>query len=286
MNIAFLASGNLGLATIEACSKIFRPQFIAADSHSASIIDYAGIQDIPLFKGNPRNGRLAEFMKQFEIDVLLSVNYLFIVEKDVIDLVKYPINFHGSLLPKYRGRTPHVWAIINNEIKTGVTAHIIDDGCDTGDIVLQKEVIINDTDTGAAMLEKYKPLYPEMIFEMITAVKNNALTKKTQDHEKATYFGKRTPDDGAINWHWQKERIRNWVRAQAHPYPGAFSYLDGIKITIDSIEYCDHGFTDTDSNGLILATVPDIIVKTTNGAIKLNTVREGKTNFTKGKILG
>ncbi len=285
MTIAFLASGNLGLTVIKACAEKISPQFIATDSGSATIIEYAAEKNIPVFKGNPRQGKLAAFMQQYNIDLLLSVNYLFIVEKDVIEQVKYPVNFHGSLLPKYRGRTPHVWAIINNETKTGVTAHIIDDGCDTGDIVLQKEIHIDKNDTGAGVLKKYEAVYPAMVMEVIAAVENNAIRRTPQDNSKATYFSKRTPEDGGINWQWQKERIQNWVRAQAYPYPGAFCFAGNNKVVIDAVGFSDYGFNDTDANGTILSMLPFVIVKTSNGAIALTSIREGREHLTKGKIL-
>lgn len=285
MTIAFLASGNLGLNVIKACADKIAPQFIATDNGSAAIIEYAAEKNIPVFKGNPRQGKLAAFMQQYNVDLLLSVNYLFIIEKDVIEQVKYPVNFHGSLLPKYRGRTPHVWAIINNETKTGVTAHIIDDGCDTGDIVLQKEIEITQDDTGAAVLKKYEAVYPSMVIEVIQAVENNAIQRTPQDNSKATYFSKRTPGDGGINWQWQKERIQNWVRAQAYPYPGAFCFAGDNKVVIDAVEFSDYGFNDTDTNGTVLSVSPSVIVKTSNGAISLTGIREGREHLIKGNIL-
>ena len=93
---------------------------------------------------------------------------------------------------------------------------------------------------------------------------------RKQDISKATYFGKRTPEDGQINWDWQKERIRNWVRAQANPYPGAFTFLNDNKIIINKIEYSDLGFQDTMDNGLVVAVIDGTpYVKTQNGVVKL-----------------
>src|SRR5690606_11116288 len=100
------------------------------------------------------------------VDVLFSINYLFLIERDVLSQDPRVVNLHGSLLPKYRGRTPHVWAIINNESHTGVTAHLVDEGCDTGPIILQREVPIEYTDTGATILLKFSSLYPEIIADV------------------------------------------------------------------------------------------------------------------------
>jgi methionyl-tRNA formyltransferase len=113
-----------------------------------------------------------------------------------------------------------------------------------------------------------------MIGIILTKIEKDKLNLNKQDHEKATFFGKRTPEDGRIDWNWQKERIYNWVRAQAYPYPGAFSYINNQKITIDKIQYSDLGFNNEMPNGLILQTKPNILVKTPNGVIKLLNIRE------------
>src|SRR5690606_38202127 len=116
---------------------------------------------ITLFIGNPRNGRGHAFLKNYSFDVLLSVNYLYLIEEDLIKMPRrFAINLHGSLLPKYRGRTPHVWAIINGEKKTGVTAHLITKGCDEGPIVSQIQIPIEIQDTGNDILNKFKQKYP------------------------------------------------------------------------------------------------------------------------------
>ncbi|MEN7552010.1 methionyl-tRNA formyltransferase [Rapidithrix thailandica] len=288
MNIGILASGNLGLYVLKEVQHAIEPVFIATDSGSRTIIQYATEKGIPVFKGNPRGGRLYTFATDFKIDVLLSINYLFLIEKDLIGLPsKYAINFHGSLLPKYRGRTPHVWAIINNEPYTGITAHLIDENCDTGAILLQEKVKIDESDTGADLLDKYKQIYPKMVIDLLKKLQDQMLQPQIQEEAQATYFGKRTPEDGEINWDWQKEQIYNWVRAQAYPYPGAYTYLDGQKITIDKVEYTNGGYHFDQPNGSILTDGEQPVVKTPNGAVKLVSIRE-EIDFTdcKNKILG
>ena len=194
---------------------------------------------------------------------------------DVISFPKfYAINFHGSLLPKYRGRTPHIWAIINGEKTCGITAHLIEEGCDTGPIVLQHEVEISPEDTGQMILEKYKQIYPNIVKQVIGKVRDNKLVFFEQDNSKATFFGKRTPNDGKINWSWQKSRINNWIRAQAGPYPGAFTFYKGKKIIVDKIDFTDIGFDYAFKNGTILKVIDNIpFVKTPNGVVKLSKIR-------------
>lgn len=284
MKIGVLCSGALGFRVLKEIYINRGVELVFTDKKSKEVIGYSEQEDIPLFVGNPRHGRGYQFICKYEIDVLISINYLFLVEKDIFSYAKrLSFNIHGSLLPKYRGRTPHVWAIINNEKETGITAHKIEDGCDTGDVILQYKIGIDNADTGNDLLNKFHVVYGKMVFEVLKGIENESITLIPQDNSKATYFGKRTPDDGKICWGWQKERIYNWVRAQAYPYPGAYCYYKDNKITIDKIEYTDVGFNQEIPNGRIIDNAP-VLIKTPNGAIKIIECRE-KITFDAGEIL-
>ena len=284
LDIGYLASGDLGLSTLLSIEKLFVPSFIATNNLSSGIIKYATKRNIPLFTGNPRNGKLCDFLTNNTFDLLLSVNYLFILDKDILELAKYAVNIHGSLLPKYRGRAPHIWAIINNENKTGVTAHFIDSGCDTGDIIVQKIVEIEKDDTGANLLNKFESIYPKIAIEIIEKAKTNTLSGIKQNELLASFFNKRTPADGLINWNWQRERIKNWVRAQAYPYPGSFTFINNRKFIIDKISFSDLGFNQNQQNGLILKSTPNILVKTPNGVIQIESFRFDHNDIVQGNI--
>ena len=284
MSLGILCSGRLGYQTLLKLLDKYQINFVFTDSKSENIIEYCEQNKLRVFVGNPRNGRAKEFIAKNECEILISINYLFLIEQDIINLSKgLTFNIHGSLLPKYRGRTPHVWAIINGEEFTGITAHIIDEGCDTGDILEQIKISIEPNDTGDNILTKYESNYLPLIEKVIDSFNQGKLKPKKQDPKKATYYGKRIPDDGLINWNWQKERIYNWIRAQAHPYPGAFTFLHGKKITIDEISYSDDGYEYKQPNGMVLNSHP-LIIKTPNGAVEIKSFRE-KIELTKGQVL-
>ena len=278
MKLGILSSGNLGKDTLEKIILNFNVVFVLTDSNSQGILSLCEENKIPYYKGNPRNGVGYDFIKKIEVDIIASINYLFLIEKDIIQHSKQlTFNIHGSLLPKYRGRTPHVWSIINNEKETGITAHVIDEGCDTGDIISQIKIPINEIETGAEILNKFKLEYYNLILGVFKKLNSGKLELIKQDEQLATYFGKRTPEDGRINWNWQKGRITNWVRAQAYPYPGAFSYLNNQKLIIDKVEDCSYGFRFDTENGTVLALTPNIVIKTTNGALEIKKSRQKLT---------
>lgn len=267
-----MTSGGLGLKSLITLHKNtnIKLSCVFTDNNSINIIDYCLKHNLKLFKGNPRKNASLEFIKEIgQIDLLFSINYLFIIEKELIEYPKlFALNIHGSLLPKYRGRTPHVWAIINGEIKTGITVHRIDDGVDTGDILLQKEIEINNTETGADILEKFNAEYPYLINESLSVILKNKFQFTRQNNSEATYYGKRTPNDGEINWNWSKERIYNWVRAQANPYPGSFSFYNNDKLVINKVRYSSFVHSFEIKNGTILSENP-LLVKTQNGVIEI-----------------
>jgi methionyl-tRNA formyltransferase len=288
MKIGVLASGDLGHHILEDLYKLYDLEFIATNQKSKEIIDLAAEQNVSVFIGNPREGRLLEFLEDKSCDIILSINYLYLIERDIVCFPKrYAINFHGSLLPKYRGRTPHVWAIIKGEKKCGITAHLIDEGCDTGPIIIQQEVEIMEDDTGQNILEKYKYLYPVLVKEVLSKVERNNIELTIQDETKATFFGKRTPSDGMIDWSWQTIRINNWVRAQSHPYPGAFTFYEGEKIIVDKIDVTTIEFEPLLKNGTIIKVVDNIpYVKTPNGIVKLSKIRnQGQQKFLENSVL-
>ena len=287
MKLALFVSGGLGLRVLKHL-ELGRAEILCVytDKKSEDILTLAERRDIPVFVGNPRNQRACEFLEEFEVDLLLSVNYLFIIRSELFQQARLAVNVHGSMLPKYRGRTPHVWAIINNETSTGITAHVIDQGCDTGDIIRQVQVPIGPKDTGAVVLEKFNELYLPLIDQVIRDFEQGTLRTFTQNHHLATTFGKRTPDDGHINWSWQRERIQNWVRAQAQPYPGAFTLYEGKKVIVDEVTMSELGFKQEDENGKVLRVDP-VVVKTPNGALALKTIRnmDVLSDLVVGKIL-
>lgn len=284
MKIGVLASGTLGLTVLNHLYNNYEVVFVMTNKNSMEIIDFCNENRISVFIGNPRAGSCKNFIKNIVIDILISVNYLFIIEKELINLPKkISFNIHGSLLPKYRGRTPHVWAIINGEKQTGVTAHIIDEGCDTGDIIEQVVIPIDDNDTGADILNKYSHQYIPLITSIITKIKKQDIRLTKQNHSQSSFFSKRTSIEGKIDWNWQKERIRNWVRAQAYPYPGAFSFFNEEKVIIDKVEFDNSGFLNEMPNGLILSISP-LLVKTPNGVLCLSVIRNQNIMFEIGKI--
>lgn len=168
--------------------------------------------------------------------LMISVNYRYILPPELLNAFRLSLNLHGSLLPKYRGRTPHVWAIINGERETGVTCHLMEATVDTGAIVHQIPLNIEEKDTGGTLLKKFEQIYPDCLKHSLNKI-NASVSFTPQDESKATYFGKRIPEMGYIDFTKDMQSAVDFIRAQTKPYPGAYCYLpNGRKLIVYAAE--------------------------------------------------
>ncbi|MCG7848055.1 MAG: methionyl-tRNA formyltransferase, partial [ANME-2 cluster archaeon] len=154
--------------------------------------------------------------------------------KEIFDIPEFrTINIHPSYLPVYRGQHVVNWAIINGENETGVTIHYIDEGIDTGDIIIQKKVPISYEDTAKTLHDKIYSEACELVIDVIHSIASGKqIISKKQDDKKATYFHPRVPEDGRIDWNKSGLEIYNLIRGLAKPWPGAYGYIKGKKIII------------------------------------------------------
>ena len=136
------------------------------------------------------------------------------------------------MLPKYRGRVPINWAIIHGETETGATLHYMVKKPDAGDIVDQEAVPIGAQDTAQAVFQRVVQAACRVLERQVEAIEQGRNTRRPQDAQQATYFGGRRPEDGRIDWRNSALSIFNLIRAVTHPYPGAYTEVDGRKLYI------------------------------------------------------
>ncbi|WP_435606081.1 bifunctional UDP-4-amino-4-deoxy-L-arabinose formyltransferase/UDP-glucuronic acid oxidase ArnA [Pseudomonas knackmussii] len=141
-------------------------------------------------------------------------------------------NLHGSLLPRYRGRAPANWVLVNGETETGVTLHRMVKRPDAGAIVAQQRVAIADEDTALSLHGKLREASRELLGKTLPALLKGDVQETAQDESKASYFGRRTPADGQIDWNRPARELHNLVRAVTQPYPGAFAPVGERKLIV------------------------------------------------------
>jgi len=141
------------------------------------------------------------------------------------------INVHASLLPKYRGAGPIQWALINGETETGITTMLMDEGMDTGAILLQATMAIGQDDTAGSLSSRLADLGGRLLVETLAQLKTGTLTPRLQDHGQATLAPLLKKEDGAVNWTMSATSIANRIRGLT-PWPGAYTFLRMDRWTI------------------------------------------------------
>ncbi|MBH3421113.1 bifunctional UDP-4-amino-4-deoxy-L-arabinose formyltransferase/UDP-glucuronic acid oxidase ArnA [Pseudomonas gessardii] len=141
-------------------------------------------------------------------------------------------NLHGSLLPKYRGRAPANWVLVNGETETGVTLHRMVKRADAGAILAQQTVMIERSDTGLTLHAKLREAATQLLRDALPQLAQGKLRETAQDESQASCFGRRTPADGKLVWSKPAETLFNLVRAVTQPYPGAFCAVGEHKLIV------------------------------------------------------
>ena len=180
---------------------------------------------IPLQPERAKEESFQEAVEGIQPDLMVVVAYGQILPKSILDIPRYgAVNVHASLLPKYRGSAPIAWAILNGEKMTGVTTMVMDEGMDTGDILLQRETPIGEEETCEMLQDRLASSGAQLLKETLEKIKAGNVRPIPQDHSKATYAPLLKKEDGRINWEKGAREIDRQVRA-FNPWPGAFTTL-------------------------------------------------------------
>ncbi|GEA14503.1 methionyl-tRNA formyltransferase [Moorella sp. E308F] len=242
------------------------------------------VKELALQRGLPllQPARLKEpealtWVKNLRPDLLVLAFVTDIVPQAMIDLATYGgINYHPSLLPKYRGGSAMNWAIINGETETGVTIHQIDAGIDTGPIILQQKVAIDPDDTVKSLyFEKLYPLGVQMVAEAVRLIREGKASPVPQDERQASFQPVIKEADVQIDWRQSTQKIYNLIRG-SNPNPGAWTTFRGGKLKIwEASPYRAYG-----NPGTIVAIPGEegFVIATGDGAILVRRVQYGSSS--------
>lgn len=199
-------------------------------------------RDLGLAVYQPRRVRAPEFielLRKIEPEAIVVAAYGQLLPRELLTLPKFGcINIHASLLPAYRGAAPINWAIIRNERETGNTIMLMDEGMDTGAILMQESIPIGPEDTAGALTEKLSSLGAKLITRALPLIAAGKLVPLAQDASKATMAPLLKKGDGLVDWKLPAAEIHNRVRGLS-PWPGAYCFLDGKMVKIIMTEVID-----------------------------------------------
>jgi len=216
-----------------------------------------------------KNINSEEFIEQIRLyhcDLFVSMSFNQIFRPEIINLPKYTtINCHAGKLPFYRGRNILNWALINDEIDFAITVHFVDEGIDTGDIILQRIYTINEDDDYASLLKIAYIECANILYDSLLLFKENRVERKPQSdiHPTGFYCSQRKVGDELLNWNQTSREVFNFVRAICKPGPMARTFLNGIEMKINKVEYIRDapvykgiigGILNKDSTGFLVKT--------------------------------
>ena len=188
---------------------------------------------VPVFQPEKvREAGAVQRIREASPEIIVVAAFGQILTKEILDIPKYGcINIHASLLPEYRGASPIQRCIADGKEKTGITIMQMDEGLDTGDILMQREIPIAGDETGGSLFDRLSELGAEMIREAIPLIRDGKLSPVKQDDSRATYVGTLKKDSGELDFSKDAEELERLVRAM-DPWPGTFcSYKDkSLKI--------------------------------------------------------
>ena len=177
--------------------------------------------------------RTQALVASYAPDFLFSFYFRFMLPAEVLALPRRgALNLHGSLLPRYRGRAPVNWVLITGETETGVSLHDMAAKPDAGDLVDQEAVAIDFEEAPRSLYAKLEKAAVVVLDRSLPLLLAGTAPRRPLDLAKGSYFGRRTPEDGRMDWAWPARRIFFLVRGVTHPYSGAFTFWQGRTLFV------------------------------------------------------
>ncbi len=250
MNLVFIGASRFGLRCLELACRVpgckvtgvvTAPQTFAISYRPEGVnnVLYADVATFAADRGVPSRTlersmsepAMLDAVSAWRPDAFLVAGWYHMVPKSWRDLAP-AYGLHASLLPDYSGGAPLVWAMINGETQTGITLFQMDEGVDSGPIVGQAEEPIYADDTIATLYARIEQRGLDLLADALPRLVDGSAVLQPQPAEGRRVMPQRSPEDGRIDWSADSGFLERFVRAQTRPYPGAFSVLDGARLTV------------------------------------------------------
>ena len=297
MKVIFMGTPDFSVATLEEIIKAgHEVQLVVSQPDKAvgrsKALKYTPVKACAVAHGievyQPEKVRAEEsvaYISKYEPDIIIVEAFGQIIPKAILDLPKYGcINVHASLLPKYRGAAPIQWAVINGDAVTGVTTMRMDEGIDTGDMILKQEVIIDEQETGGSLFDKLAIEGAKLCVKTMEAIESGEAVYTKQDDSQATHTAKIGKEMGSIDWSKDADVIEHLIRG-LNPWPSAYTRLGDKNMKIWRAKVLSH--EKVAAPGCIVRVTKDSIdVQAGNGILSLLEVQlEGKKRMTTDAFL-
>lgn len=216
--------------------------------------------------------QVEEFLRERPPDLLWVIGLSQLVPARLLDIARSGgVGFHPTMLPEGRGRAPVAWTILL-AARAAANLFYLTDEPDAGDIIAQREVPVLADDYSEDLIQRTNEVLAAMILDLAPAIRAGNLPRTPQDHAKATYYPRRTPQDGLIDWSSSTDAIYRLIRAAGRPYPGAFTHAGARKLIVWRARPADMNFQGASGTILRLDVASGILVATGDAAIWLTEV--------------
>lgn len=227
----------------------------------------------------PTKIRTDEFRNElasYNADLFIVIAYGRILPKSLLDIPPLGcVNVHGSLLPRHRGAAPIQWAVILGDNEVGVTSMLMDEGMDTGDILVKKVITPSETETAGTLFEKLATLGTDALLETVDGLRNSSIKPEAQNHQEATEAPMLAKNDGLVNWDKTAQEIHCFIRGM-DPWPCAYSFLGGKRVRLFAPEIFAKQADDAPGT-IIRVSKEGLLVATSENSILIREIQpEGK----------
>lgn len=249
MNIIFMGTPDFAVGALKAIiaaghnvqlvvTQPDKPQGRSKELKAPAVKQCAMEYNLPVFQPERiKREEAVSVLKQYDADLYVVAAFGQILSKEILDIPKYGcINIHASLLPKYRGAAPIQWAVINGEEKTGITIQQMNEGVDTGDILLQKEYYLEKDETGETLFDRLCDLGAEAIVEAIGKIEDGSITATPQNEAESTHAKMLTKAMGLIDFTKSAETIERLIRG-LNSWPSAYTLYKGKTMKIWNADF-------------------------------------------------
>lgn len=289
MNVIFMGTPDFAVPVLEA--------LLESDCHTVTAVvtqpdkargrsgklTFTPVKEVAVAHGVPvytpervKDAEFVETLREIPCDVIVVVAFGQILSKEILTMPKYGcINVHASLLPRWRGAAPIQWAILEGDATTGVTTMQMDEGLDTGDMLLKRELVIKPDDTGESLFDRLSGLGAPLLLETLERAEQGKLEPEKQDDSESTYAKMLTKELGELDFSMEADRLERYVRG-LNSWPGAYTFFKGKRLKIwraSVIEENTEGVC-----GAVMRVEPDgFCIQTGKNLLKLLEVQpEGK----------
>ena len=289
MRIIFMGTPDFSVGTLEAlveaghevCLVVTQPD---KPKGRGKEMQYTPVKEAALKHGievyQPRRIREAECvekLRQYNADIMVVIAFGQIIPKEILEMVPYGcVNVHASLLPKYRGAAPIQWSIIDGEAVTGVTTMQMDEGLDTGDMLLKTEVPITAEETGESLHDKLAKAGAALCVETLAKLQEGSIVPEKQGESPTAYAKMLTKDMGAIDWNRPAKELERLIRG-LNPWPSAYTKLNGKTLKIWAADVCGQTGEKAQPGTVLKAEKDEFLIQTGEKILSVKELQlEGK----------